>query len=442
SDKIGVLGKNTYAYNLVKAIVFHEEGNYKNAETHYQTALERNTQGDERVFYHYGMLLYDQQKYSLASKNLEKAYKVSPRTYKYLQDYVESLEKEKRWKEVISLLEGSDFREKPMFRSYVSLSNAFLAIKKYDESLNNINRAIDLNSGSSFLHYLKSKVLYSMGKYADAETEINKAVVLDMRNFENYMMFARILIKRGDFKGAIEKIEAAENIDNKDESLMLLKGIVYKNLDDYRNALVYFRRVKSPVLRKEAYLEIGETYMQVNNTKEALKYFRLAEKNGNPNAHKYLAKIYYEMGKIDTAIQYYRKSLRVDKNDVRALRQLGYIYKEKGEYPRSIAYFNRYLKLITDHHEKEMIRDEIFFLNRNMTEAQKSRIVEDDTLEMDEEEINERAKELYLEGRALRIEDPELAREKFREVMKMVPKDNEYYQKSFRSFNRLNKENQ
>jgi len=440
SEKLGVLGKDTYAYNLVRAIVFHEEGNHRQAEIHYETSLKRNSQGDERVFYHYGMLLYDQQKYAQASRNLERAYKVSPRTYKYLQSYVESLEKERKWGEVKVLLEGSEFRERPMFRSYVSLSNAFYETRKYQEALNNINRAIDLHSGNSYLHYLKARILYAMEKYSDAEIEINKAVVLDMSNFDNYMMYARILIRRGDFKGAIDRIEAAEKIDPKNESLMLLKGIVYKSLDDYRNAILYFRRVKSTALRKEAYLEIGETYLNVNNTREALKYLRLAEKEGNPNAHKYLARIYYETGKIDTAVQYYRKSLRADKNDVQALRQLGFIYKEKGEYPRALSHFNRYLKLITDPFERKMIEDEIFFLNRNLTEAHKKTMRDDSTLEMDEEDINERAKELYLEGRALRIEDPELAREKFREIMKIVPKDNEYYQKAFRSFNRLGRD--
>jgi predicted Zn finger-like uncharacterized protein len=442
SDKLGVLGKDTYAYELIKAIIFHKEGNHKSAEQSFQIALKRNSKGDERVYHYYGVLLYDQGKYGQASKYLEMAYKISPQTYKYLQHYVESLEKENRWNEVISILEGNDFRERPMFRSYVSLSNAFLAKGKYDESLNNINRAIDLYSGNSYLHYLKSNVLYSMEKYGDAEAEINKAVVLDMRSFDNYVMYARILIKRGDFKGAIEKIEAAQKIDDTDESLMLLKGIVYKNLDDYRSAIKYFRKVKSSILRREAYLEIGETYLQVNNKKEALKYLRLAEKSGNRNAHKHLARINYEMGKIDTAVSYYRKSLKADKNDIAALRQLGYIYKEKGEYPRALAYFNRYLKLIRDANERQMIQDEIYFLNRNLSETQKRRMEEDPTMEMDEEDINERAKELYLEGRALRIEDPELAREKFREVMRIVPKDNEYYQKAFRSFNRLHRENQ
>ncbi len=442
SEKIGVLGKETYAYNLVRAIILHQEGNFNNAEVFYKNAIERNVKGDERVYHYYGTLLYDQHKYSEASRNLERAYNVSPGNYRYLQAYIEALEKEGRWKDVISLLEDGDFRERHMFRSYVSLSNAFLALKEYDEALKYIDRAIELNSGNSFLHYKKSKVLYSMAKYTEAESEISRAVSLEMRNFDNHMMYARILIKRNDFKGAIEKINAAEKIDPKNQTLMLLKGIVYKNLDDYRSALQYFRRVTSPELRKEAYLEIGECFLHVNNIKEALKYFKMAERSGNPNAHRYLARIYYERGEMDTAVAYYRKSLRADKDDIQALRQLAFIYKEKKNYRRSLSYFRRYLNLIKDPSERKMIEDEIFFLNRNLTEAEKASVREDGTIEDDDEELNERAKELYLEGRALRIEDPQLARERFREVMRIVPKDNEYYKRASRSLNRLQRENQ
>lgn len=54
--------------------------------------------------------------------------------------------------------------------------------------------------------------------------------------------------------------------------------------------------------------------------------------------------------------------------------------------------------------------------------------------------IEERAKELYLEGRALRQEDPETAKEKFQEIMRIVPKTSEYYKKAFKAFNKIGEE--
>ncbi|HNW82505.1 MAG TPA: tetratricopeptide repeat protein [bacterium] len=436
------LGKENYAYNLIKGIVFYDEANYQKATEFFTKAVERNTMGDERVFYFYGLFLFDQQKYEESSKMLEKAYRSDPRKYHYMQAYAESLEKEKKYKSVIALLEAGEYNEKRMYRSYISLSNAFYYTEKYEEALNFINKAMALNSQNTYIYYLKSRIYYAMEKYNEAEKEIDTAVVLDMRNFDNYMMYARILSKKGDYKGAIEKIEAAEKIDSSDQELMLMKGIVYRNLEDFRSALQYFRKVSDNSLRKEAYLEIGECYLQLNNQNEAMKYFRKAEASGNKLANKHLAMIYYESGKLDTAVSYYRKALRADKNDIIAMKQLGYIYKEKQEWGKALSYLKMYLKRITDPYEKRMITDEVFYLEKNMPHGQVVKNT-DDPNEIDSDDavaIEERAKELYIEGRALRQEDPKTAREKFREIMSIVPKTSEYYKKAFKAFNKLNSE--
>ena len=436
---VGKLGKDGYAYNLVKAVVLHEEGEYDKAKPYYNKAIERNTVGDERVYFFYGSFLYDQQSYSEATKNLKRAHQADQRKYEYLQAYAEGLEKERKWKSVITLLESGDYQDKKMYKSYLSLANAFYHLKKYKEAINNVDKALDLNSQNSYIFYMKARIYYAMSKYDNAEKEIDTAVVLDMKNFDNYMMFARILSKKGDFKGAIEKIEAAEKIDSNNQELMLMKGIVYKNIDDYRSALKYFRKVKSKSLRKEAYLEIGESYLELNRPKKALFYFKKAQSSGNSFANKHLARIYYEAGNLNKAVTYYKKSLAADSSDSVALRQLGYIYKEKKNWAKSLSYFKRYLKNVNDPYEKKMIEDEMFFLRKSMPSGQQ--VIKTEGFEgmeqRDVEAVLERAKELYVEGRALRNEDPETARQKFREVMKIVPKGNRYYQKAFKAFKKL-----
>ncbi len=434
------LGQETYAFNLIKAVVQHEEANYKRAEEYFKKAVERNTTGDDRVFYYYGVFLLDQQNYRESSKMLEKAYKIDPRNYNYIQSYAESLEKEKKWKSVIDLLETGTFNEKRMYRSFVTLANAFYSLNKFDEALNFVNRAIELNNQHTHVFHMKAKIYYAMEKYNEAEKEIDTAVVIDMRNFDNYMLYAKILAKKGDFKGAIEKIEAAEKIDPADQQLMLIKGIIYKNLDDYRSALAYFRKVTDNSLIKEAYLEIGESYLQLNRVDDAMKYFKKAENSGNKFAHKHLARIYYESGKLDQAVTYYRKALRADKNDTTAMRQLGYIYKEKQEWGKALSYLKMYQKRINDAAEKKMIDEEVYFLEKNLPQGRPVHIAEslNELDENDADAINERAKELYIEGRALRDEDPETARDRFREVMKIVPQTNEYHKKAFKAFNKLN----
>ena len=435
------LGKDRYPYHLVKAIIDHKNADYKSAAEHFRLADEKNSVGDERVYFFYGEFLKDQRKYAEASRMLGRAYKINPGSYDYMQSYIGSLEKEKKWQTIISMLEQKTFVEKKMYKSYVSLANSYFHVRSYEKALNTINKALELDSQKTSVYYLKAKILYTMERYPEAEKEIDTAVVLDMKNFDNYMLYARILSKRGDYKGAVEKIEAAEKIDPTDQDLLLMKGIVYKNLDDYRNALKYFNRVTDKSLKKEAYLEIGESYLQLGSRSKAMDYLKKAEKSGNRAAVKLLAGIYYDSGDTNKAINYYKKVISLDKKDVESMSKLGYIYKEKGDLPTALRYFQRCLKHISDHNEKSMIQDEVYYIKQNMP-PQTSTPAPKASKEEDPEEAVEEAEDLYEEGMYVIDDDPEEAKRLFQEVMKTVSKNNEFYKKAQKALNKIDSEQQ
>ena len=430
------LGKDRYPYHLIKAIIDHKNADYKSAAEHFRAADEKNSGGDERVYFFYGEFLKDQKKYSEATKMLSKAHKIEPGNYDYLQSYIDSLEKEKKWHSVISMLEQKTFIEKKMYKSYVSLANSYFHIKDYEKALATVNKALELDSQKTSVYYLKAKILYAMGRYAEAEKEIDTAVVLDMKSFDNYVLYAKILSKRGDFKGAVEKVDAAEKIDPDDQELLLMKGVIYKNLDDYRSALKYFNRVTNNSLKKDAYLEIGESYLQLGRRKEAMDYLKKAEKSGNKAAVKHIAEILYDSGDTNKAINYYKKVLAGNKKDVEALSKLGYIYKENGNLPEALKYFKRCLKLISDYNEKKMIENEVYYIQQNMPQSPTPKAEKSG----DSQEAVEEAEDLYEEGMFVIDEDPEEAKKLFQEVMKTVSKNNEFYKKAQKALNKINAE--
>ena len=433
------LGKDRYPYHLIKAIIDHKNADYKSADEHFKLAEEKNSSGDERVYFFHGEFLKDQQKYAEATKMLLKAYKADSGNYDYMQSYIDSLENERKWNSVISELEQKTFVEKKMYKSYASLANAYFHVKDYDKALSAVNRALELDSQKTSIYYLKAKILYTMERYSEAEKEIDTAVVLDMKNFDNYMLYARILLKLGDHRGALEKIEAAEKIDSSDQDLLLMKGIVHKNLDEYMDALRCFNRVTDKSLLKEAYLEIGESYLQLGKRTKAMDYLKKAERSGSRAAVKLLAGMYYDSGDTNKAINYYKKVLLSDKKDVDSMSKLGYIYKEKGNLSEALRYFKRCLKYTGSYNEKKMIEDEIYYIKQSMPQssspapkAAKSASKEDS------DEAVEEAEDLYEEGMYVIDEDPEEAKRLFQEVMKTVSKNNKFYKKSAKAIEKIN----
>ena len=433
------LNQNNYSYFLVMGILEHAEANYKQAAQYFKSAVQKNTDGDERVWYYYGRFLTDSQKYIEASEMFARAHRSDPRRYEYLQAYAESLEKEKKWSSVIKLLESRDYNEKRMYKSLVSLGNATFHLKRYDEAIKYIDKALLYNNQNYAVYYLKARVLYHQKKYEEAAEEISRAVTLDMNNFDNYMLYARILSKQGDFKGAMEKIEAAEKIEPSNQSLLLVKGIIHKNLDDYREALNYFKKITSKNLLREAYLEIGESFLQLDKKNDALKYLLLADKNGNKEAAFRIGNIYYEKGQLDKALAFFKKTVRNDKSNIEALKKIGYIYKEREEAAKAIPYFNAYIKKVDDPSERRMVEDEVYHIKQSMPQGRPIKNVTVEELEeSDPEAQDEKAKELYSEARVLKDEDPKAAIDRLNEIMKSVPKTNEYYKKAFKLFNEIN----
>ena len=433
------LNQNNYSYSLVMGILEHAEANYKQAAQHFKSAVQKNTDGDERVWYYYGRFLIDSQKYIEASEMFARAHRSDPRRYEYLQAYAESLEKEKKWNSVVKLLESRDYNEKRMYKSLVSLGNATFHLKRYDEAIKYIDKALLYNNQNYAVYYLKARVLYQQKKYEEAAEEINRAVTLDMNNFDNYMLYARILSKQGDFKGAMEKIEAAEKIEPSNQSLLLVKGVIHKNLDDYREALNYFKKITSKNLLREAYFEIGESFLQLDKRNDALKYLLLADKNGNKEAAFRIGNIYYEKGQLDKALAFFKKTVRNDKTNLEALKKIGYIYKEREEASKALPYFNAYIKKVDDPYERRMVEDEVYHIKQSMPQGRPAKNVSVEELEENDPEAqDEKAKELYTEARVLKDEDPKAAIDRLNEIMKSVPKTNEYYKKAFKLFNEIN----
>lgn len=433
------LNQNNYSYFMVMGILEHAEANYKQAAQYFKSAVQKNTDGDERVWYYYGRFLIDSQKYIEASEMFARAHRSDPKRYEYLQAYAESLEKEKKWNSVITLLESRDYNEKRMYKSLVSLANATFHLKRFDEAIKYVNKALLYNNQNYTVYYLKARILYQQKKYEEAAEEVNRAVTLDMNNFDNYMLYARILSKQGDFKGAMEKIEAAEKIEPSNQSLLLVKGIIHKNLDDYREALNYFKKITSKNLLREAYFEIGESFLQLDKRNDALKYLLLADKNGNKEAAFRIGDIYYEKGQLDKALAFFKKTVRNDKTNLEALKKIGYIYKEREEAAKALPYFNAYIKKVDDPYEKRMVEDEVYHIKQSMPQGRQMKNVTVEELEgNDPDAQEERAKDLYNEAKVLKDEDPKAAVDRLNEIMKILPKTNEYYKKAFKLFNEIN----
>ncbi|MFO7735303.1 MAG: tetratricopeptide repeat protein [bacterium] len=441
SGKIREVGEKSYVYHLIQGILSHKKGDFSDSEQWFNRAIKNKTENNPLLNYHFGRLLLDMEKYSAAVKQFSKASKRAPENFMYKQELALALEKSGQYREVIKLLSEEsieDYNRKDFYRSFEIMSDAYYYLGEYKKALSRIEKAMDVYSRSSHLYFKKARILYELNELARAEEAISTAVMLDMKNFNNYMMYAKILIKREDYKGAVDKINEAELIDPENKRLYLIKGMAFKEMSDYNKALAYFNKIdaSSPLL-KEAYSAIGKCHLELGNRKKAKNYMLKAYNRGSKDVFYDLARIYYEEGNIRKSGEFYRKNLKYNKNHAESLKRLGYINKESGNFDQSLYYFRRYLPIVQDPSEKKMIEEELRFLKNRVSRRKYSKImdnVEDYTEEGVSKGTLKKAKQLYMKGKIMQKNDPEAAKQNFREVMKILPKENEYYKKAFKAF--------
>ncbi|HNT27851.1 MAG TPA: tetratricopeptide repeat protein, partial [bacterium] len=438
---IGELNRESHSYYLIQGILNHRDGNYKKAEESFRKSLELNRSEDPRVFLFYGRFLYDRQNFPQASEYFAKAVKISPDDPEYRVALARSLEKEKKYQDMLPLLDPVEGNQKVHAQAFQLRAEALMQTGDLDNALKLIDRAIAIDAKNAYFFYKKADILFHREEMNPAISVIETALLLDINSFESYVLFSKILLKKGDFKTAVEKLEEAARIDATSQQVYLLKGILLKNLDNYPEALRNFRKIRNnPELEKEALLEIAECYLNLEKTDEALKYFSKALKAGNKTALRFLGRIYYDKGKLDKAAEYYRQSLKVFPDDHEPLKQLGYIFKERGRHTTARSYFKRYIKFLrAGDPERAMIEDEIYYSEKNIGTKKLSKIkkeeaeeesVGDDEFGEDAEGKTEEAKKLYMEAVSLAEADKKEAKRILRKVMKTVPANDKYHIKA------------
>lgn len=440
-DNIGELNRESHSYYLIQGILNHRDGNYKKAEESFRKALELNRSEDPRVFLFYGRFLYDRESFAQASEYFAKAVKASPEDPEYRVAFARSLEKEKKYRDILPLLESVEGNQRVHAQAFQLRAEALMQTGDLDNALKLIDRAISIDAKNAYYFYKKANILFHREEMNPAISVIETALLLDINSFESYVLFSKILLKKGDFKTAVEKLEEAARIDATSQQVYLLKGILLKNLDNYPEALRNFRKIRNnPELEKEALLEIAECYLNLEKTDEALKYFSKALKAGNKTALRFLARIYYDKNKLDQAAEYYRQSLKVFPDDHEPLKQLGYIFKERGRHTTARSYFKRYIKFLrSGDPERAMIEDEIYYSEKNIGTKKLSKIkkeeaeeesVGDDAFDDEGEGKTEEAKKLYMEAVSLAEADKKEAKRILRKVMKTVPAKDKYHIKA------------
>jgi len=168
---------------------------------------------------------------------------------------------------------------------------------------------------------------------------------LDTSNIEN-------LINQGKFKESLVEINILQLKKKEDFKLLNLKGLAYLKLNEFENSINYF--TKALIKKKKSFLTLfyrSAAFIEMGDYTKSLNDLLVAE-SINPQSHEVsfnIGFVYSCLGKNDQAIEYYQKTLKLNKdyipakeNLIKKLNEVNSIKNSENDITKSHVLINKF----------------------------------------------------------------------------------------------------
>lgn len=217
--------------------------------------------------------------------------------------------------------ESNEFND--LAEVYHEISKAYADMGQYEESLNYINSAIEIDSNDHNLETTKAYIYMDLEYYDKAIDILEKLVDLYPEDEYKHIYLARNY----------------EKIDRSQDALECLNKVLDINSENL-----------------EAIEKIGDIYLDLYVNKEDTRYYEKAISYGkkllelSQNCYFYVhVGIMYERGcEFEKSIECYQKASEYDPKDIWPHNNAGYVYKRIGRYEDAISEYKKAIELMED----------------------------------------------------------------------------------------------
>ena len=232
-------------------------------------------------------------------------------------------------------------------------------LTRFEEALEYYKKAMKLGRKDQWIYSRIGYICCCLKKYEESLEANLKAYELGENNILINSELGYSLGELQRFEEAITYYLKAKELGDNIAWTNAEIGICYKGLGKYEEALKYYLIANSldglnEDKNKKIYLlsDIAYTYEIIEKPAEALKYFEQAKKAGRNDAGIYLsmAKCFEKLNKNEETLEYCLITEKFDeyKNNIQLLSRISTLYKEKGEYKKSLEYLKKVERLGRD----------------------------------------------------------------------------------------------
>ncbi len=262
---------------ISRAAAYERVNNYAAAADDYERALVFNDK-DEELMYKAGNAFYRSGNYgkslamlssALARKsNYLEAYQVRVQVFIALKRYDEALEDCKR-----------ALRYKENELNYYNLGVVYEKLELLDEAEDAYQKSIAKNKNVIDPYLSLGKLAFQREKYDLAMSSVNQVLRIDARNKDGLMLRSRINAARMNLNQAVNDISEALTIYRNDPVMHVLRGDFYKELSRHTDAILdYTYAMEAGDTTAQIYYKRAGAYEKIRDFESAMKdYDKLLE---------------------------------------------------------------------------------------------------------------------------------------------------------------------
>ena len=208
-------------------------------------------------------------------------------------------------------------------------------------------RAIKLDPKSHFAYHCLADLFFSNGLLREAKKTYEYSIKMADDCAIAYLQLGRVNLKLDEPVRAISAFDAALQLDPKEEDAFFEKAIALHSLGKFKEALIAISRAiklkSDPIffgLLGQILTDKGEASKAEVAFKKAMKYLH----DNHKLYHEY-AKLLILQKKYRSAVQFFEKSIKIDKTCSAAFSDLGLAYLHLNSVDKAINHFLTALKI-------------------------------------------------------------------------------------------------
>ena len=228
--------------------------------------------------------------------------------------------------------------------SLMTESKIYQENKKYSDALIKINEAIILDNKNAELYYLRGEIHFALNKYNESLKDYEKAIEINPDSKESLNGKILSVAFMGELKDALDLADEAIKNSPSDPNFYYSRGIINLERGKYVKASEDFDQDLSLGDKNEFrnFLYRGVAKLNLQEYDEALEDLNMAVDLDSKSASAYhtRGRIYYEKREYEDAIKDFETSLNFNPQNEVAYYNLGMTYYKMEDLDKACRYFN------------------------------------------------------------------------------------------------------